>query len=147
MWLFTQYGFYSVAQHNENSDAFLVRARIKNDLENLLRLTQIETPISETPRAEYAYQVLLSRAEWERTSQILACAVDYPSFMDHVYDLPDQCTKTVAYMNIWTTMKSITEPSATQIESEANTLRREIGASLDNAKESLILALFHEAEN
>jgi len=147
MWLFTQYGFYSVEQNNEDPDAFSVCACLKNDLENLLRLTQIETSISETSRAEYAYRVLLSRAEWERISRILACAVDYPSFMDRVYDLPDQCTKTVAYMNIWTTMKNIAEPSTAQIESGANTLRKETAEPLGNAEESLVLSLFHQAED
>jgi len=146
MWLFTQYGFYSVVQHEENPEAFLMRARVKNDLENLLKLTQIETPISHTPRAQYAFRVLLSQAEWNRIAQVLTRAVDYPSFTNRISELPDQSTKNAAYGSIWNALENVVQPSAAQIENEANTLRKGVLPLPGDEQEDPVWALFKEAE-
>src|SRR3954453_4833552 len=83
MWLMTPRGFYSVVAHRDDPDVLLVRARDRADLESLTELSP-GLAIANTPERDYAWRVLMARAEWERVLGLLATEIDYPNFKDEV---------------------------------------------------------------
>jgi len=74
MWLFTKYGFFSIAcadkQGSEtlDPDTFMIRARSRQHLVNLQeRFKDIElfqVPIIESREADYRYRLVVSKALW-----------------------------------------------------------------------------------
>ncbi|MDQ3813596.1 MAG: tetratricopeptide repeat protein [Armatimonadota bacterium] len=146
MWLMTQYGFFSVVQHKDDADLFLVRARVRNDLQNLLNLCGLTREIAVTPDADYRYRLLLAREEWEFVARSLAQTVDYPNFKNRVHELPDQNTKNRAYMEVWSTLASVKEPAQSALESEANA-RRPSRSPLLAESGTDIQTIFQQAQN
>lgn len=115
MWLMTQYGFFSVVQHRDNPDQFLVRARVANDLTNLMVLGHFLREIVSLPDANYPYRFTLSREEWENIAHLLAQNVDYPNFEERVHQLPDQTSKNRVYLKVWDTLSALQEPDPSQV--------------------------------
>lgn len=91
MWLATTLGFYSVVEHRNRSDAVLVRARVRADLERLLELdsqpsARPSTPdcIQSTPTADYPYRVAMHKRRWQHLAELLTKGVDYDNFKSAV---------------------------------------------------------------
>jgi len=57
MWLMAQYGFYSIVRKGEND--FHIRARAKNDLENLRMRAQIPKDVVTSPFVDYRYRLIV----------------------------------------------------------------------------------------
>ena len=74
MWLFTKYGFFSIACADKQGsktldpDIFMIRARSRQHLVNLQeRFKDIElfqVPIIESREADYRYRLVVSKALW-----------------------------------------------------------------------------------
>ena len=77
MWLFTSIGFFTAVEHPDDPGTILVRAREREDLENLRRA---HLPDLEIVAAEDGFTVLVSRDEWEHAAQGLVAGIDYSSF-------------------------------------------------------------------
>ena len=77
MWLATQHGFYSIVQKAENT--YFVRARIRQDLANLIELLDLDSGITDWPQEGYRYRVMVDLDELLEIMVQLACAIDYPS--------------------------------------------------------------------
>jgi len=64
MWIASKFGFYSIVQKQAQSEGqpaiFHIRARIRTDLENLLRGLSFKCEILEWPQADYRYRFLAS---------------------------------------------------------------------------------------
>jgi len=96
MWIFTQYGFFSVvcAREGDGSQGnavdehrVMVRARLRGHLESLaLRfpadLGGIE--IIETAGTDYRYRLFADKAVWVRVLQLLSEELDYDNFKSKV---------------------------------------------------------------
>lgn len=62
MWLFTEYGFFSVVAHRELPDQVMVRARTAQDIQALvMRLPRPKPKVVRTPDADYAFRVTVKR--------------------------------------------------------------------------------------
>ena len=144
MWLFTQYGFYSVvAQDGEASAAqdenendgenYLVRSRVRNDLQNLKVLAHLDNEILENIGTDYRYRMVLDAAEWSRALGSLGASIDYSNFKNRIGALPDQSGKSAAYHQVWTTLRGVSEPSPAEIADEANQIRP-LAISADDAE-------------
>ncbi len=134
MWLFTQYGFYSVvvqsagksAAHDDDNDDdenYLVRSRVRNDLEILKALAHLDNEILENAGTDYRYRMILNAEDWSRALGSLGASIDYSNFKNRIGELPDQGGKSAAYHQIWTTLLAVKEPSPAEIAAEENQVR------------------------
>jgi len=57
MWLATQHGFFSIVQ--KESDLYFIRARLRQDLENLKQLAELDDEIHEWPQADYRFRIMV----------------------------------------------------------------------------------------
>jgi|TARA_Y100000758_G_scaffold264491_1_gene203829 hypothetical protein len=96
MWLFTQYGFFSAVCAREGDGSYtnrvdptriMVRARLKNHLENLKRrFTESigDVEIVETPDTDYRYRIFIDKSKWTHVLASLGGELDYDNFKSKV---------------------------------------------------------------
>jgi hypothetical protein len=90
MWLFTQYGFFSVVAARQDGghsveidpDTLQVRARVRTHLEALCKRFDAlhGSTIIETPKADYLFRILVPRDTWGDIAGDLVGEIDYPNF-------------------------------------------------------------------
>lgn len=105
MWLCTQHGFYSIVRKAE--DEFHIRARLRQDLQNLRDLVGSEHraaarwKIHRSEPADYRWRMVVTRAEVALVFAVLALAIDYSNFKSRIHARPDQRAKLDAYHHLW----------------------------------------------
>src|SRR5512133_2102462 len=87
MWLCTKLGFYSIVKKGKPGE-WQVRARLKQDLENLLVIAKVKSEIISTPNADYACRAILDWRQIQEVFTALAKSIDYPNFKDKVHETP-----------------------------------------------------------
>lgn len=105
MWVFTPQGFYSAVVHRDDPSLVLVRARAREDLENL----QAQLPglvIFEDEAADYLYRSIVKREDWKRALGELADAMDYDNFKDAVTERQGE-ERHRLYIRVWGVMLSL----------------------------------------
>lgn len=110
MWIFTEDGFFSAVNKGGDADTICVRARCRQDLENLLtRLDRDFGLIQESPANDYPLRVFLERSEW--IAYVTDCSrnLDYQNFKAHAIPHGDYARKT-AYHDVWHTMHRLENP-------------------------------------
>lgn len=86
MWIYTTKGFYSVVLTDKGMLMF--RARRRRDLENILHAVKLPTDrILQTPHADYAYRVILTRKEFTEILLRLSQDVIYSNFKSSIIDI------------------------------------------------------------
>jgi hypothetical protein len=89
MWVFSRYGFYSVASASKpdgsiDSGLVMVRARVRKHLEDL----QVRFPllagaeIRHWPDHDYSYRILMAKESWVATIAELAQEQEWSNFKD-----------------------------------------------------------------
>jgi hypothetical protein len=111
MWLATQHGFFSIVQKEE--DLFFIRARVRGDLENIVKLLAVEMEIHEWPKADYRYRLMIDLEGLLELMVFLTTTIDYPNFKARIYEREEQSHKLPAYHHIWSTMAELQRESAT----------------------------------
>ncbi len=104
--MFTTIGFFSVVVHADEPRSLIVRARAREDLENLRREHLPDLEIVENGGTDYAFRAYVSRDEWEHAAQQMAAAVDYPNFKDAVV-ARQGLERAGFYVEIWETMQRL----------------------------------------
>ncbi len=107
MWLFTQFGFYSIVR---KKDGIHVRARVRKDLENLKNATDLHQKIVEWDMADYRYRMLVDDRALRKIMTVLADELDYDNFKSRIAGLPDQRTKLKTYHEVWQLMAGLQAP-------------------------------------
>ncbi|MDG1302341.1 MAG: hypothetical protein P8R37_12230 [Opitutae bacterium] len=102
MWLATKHGFYSIIQKEQG--VYYVRARVRQDLENLLEASGLTSEVLAWPTADYRYRIIIGSEELLRVVVALTATLDYSNFKGCVAQQPDQRDKLGAYHEIWATM-------------------------------------------
>jgi hypothetical protein len=100
MWIASTSGFFSIVQHRDFPDQFLVRARVKKDLENLFEPERI----IQTPEADYHWRVMITKEEASEIFLRQFQEINYPNFKSAIAQTPDQRDKLQAYHDIWGVM-------------------------------------------
>lgn len=103
MWLFTTLGFFSVVAHRDDARTVLIRARVREDLEELRVRHLPDLEIVEDAGSDYRYRAFVSRDEWEHAAQGLAACVDYANFKDAVAERQGR-DRADRYLEIWRVM-------------------------------------------
>lgn len=96
MWTMTKIGFYSVVQHRADPNDVLIRARSKQDLENLLDFARktlasvgglndevgaIEATIA---RADYPFRLSCTKVAWATLMGAMIGDIDYDNFKTRI---------------------------------------------------------------
>lgn len=103
MWLLTKHGMYSVVSPDPDSTDVVVRARVRKDLERLLRAFP-ETPrgkfrILKTENRDYGYRVIMPKADFTYFAFALASEIDYTNFKAEVARTDPR--RAALYEQIW----------------------------------------------
>lgn len=109
MWLQTTDGFFSVVEHRDNDELVLIRARTREDLENLTRYDAEgfdDEHIIEDLAADYQWRLIAPRAAWLEVLTKLTNEIDYDNFKDAVKKKqgPERAS---LYMSIWTILRRL----------------------------------------
>lgn len=96
MWIMTTRGFYSVVEHRDDSSKVMVRARCKKDIDALSELLPSAEPF-ELQTSDYAWRVVVPRAEWIEALTEMSKQIDYDNFKNAVSSPKHHD----AYMNVW----------------------------------------------
>lgn len=113
MWLMTPRGFFSTVQHREHPSLVLVRARSRDDLENLCDLGENHpgmigvdrNAILETKIADYPFRLIISARAWQMLVSLMAEEITYGNFKSAVHAVNDQRAST--YMSVWSALHRI----------------------------------------
>lgn len=121
MWLFTQYGFYSVVCARDldgnptriDSDTFMVRARSRKHLESLQkRFPQLAaSEVTETSNTDYRFRILVAKSVWVEVARELAAEIDYGNFKARA----ERCSHDERYVDalhdVWEVMERLQRPN------------------------------------
>ena len=105
MWLFTKHGFYSIVR--KSAEEYHVRARVKQDLQNLKDLLELTDPIHESRSADYHYRLVVGKKTYLSVMALVTRSVDYENFKNTVAMTEDQRGKLKAYHEIWAIMEEV----------------------------------------
>jgi hypothetical protein len=113
MWLFSTRGFFSVVKHAYEHGHLLVRARLREDIDQMARLLAEETgrPFTPqmTPEGDYLYRLDVPRADFARVLARLLAEVDYINFKTAAHGSPG---RDQAYGRVWSIMAELQEDEA-----------------------------------
>lgn len=117
MWLFTQYGFFSVVCARQGRgavgqpvdlDRMMVRSRSK---EHLVALQQRfepqlgESPIVETDNSDYRYRIFIPKIAWNTIQSALADEIDYDNFKSAVSKAGGTTEYLHALHDVWSVLR------------------------------------------
>jgi hypothetical protein len=120
MWLFTQYGFYSVVCARDltgnpsqvDPDTFMVRARRRQHLESLQKrfpkLGSFE--ITDTSGTDYRFRVVVPKAVWNEVVRDLTAEIDYGNFKDRAGRASGDDRYVHALHEVWAVMERLQRP-------------------------------------
>ena len=98
MWLCTQLGFFSVVRKQPGT--FHIRARCREDLEQLARATGTGTPIASYAGSDYPWRIICPATDLPRFMNALTASIDYGNFKSAIAASPTQRPKLTAYHDI-----------------------------------------------
>ena len=108
MWVFNRDGFFSAVEHRDDNSKVMVRARAKEDIENLYSALQEnhqlrgeDTAPVYTPDGDYHYRLTVSKKVWGEYLNSAANDLDYDNFKNSVHGQSDRDS---AYMGVWSAM-------------------------------------------
>ena len=106
MWLFTKHGFFSVVKKKFKKDdkPYQIRARVKNDLHNLIDRCSLDEDIIDTSNSDYRYRITVDRVDLNRVMDSIVDDLDYSNFKSMVHGVEDQKDKMNAYYKVWQAM-------------------------------------------
>lgn len=113
MWIFTVDGFYSVVQHNKNSDMVQIRARRRDDLERLSVATGVDSAdIIKIDDADYRWRLNVHREDFADYTSRAVYNIRYETNVKGTLSRNDKKRKS-AMMDVWRAMYKLQEASTT----------------------------------
>lgn len=98
MWLCTKLGFFSIVL--KDTDTFHIRARCREDLDELARVAGTGTPVASHPGSDYPWRILCPTVDLSRFMSALTNSIDYGNFKSAIAANPTQRSKLPAYHDI-----------------------------------------------
>lgn len=121
MWLFTQYGFYSVVCARDlagtpsrvDPDNLMVRARSRWHLESLQkRFPQLASlEIVDSTNTDYRFRLVVPKPVWVEVTRELAAEIDYGNFKARAHSRAGDDDYVDAMHAVWEVMESLQQPS------------------------------------
>jgi hypothetical protein len=102
VWIFTDFGFFSVVAHRDEPDRLLVRARVRSDLEALTQAIRGrgKSRIYSTPDHDYPFRCIVKREAFGRALSELAERIQYDNFKNSVAATQGS-ERAHVYLGIW----------------------------------------------
>jgi len=120
MWLFTQYGFYSVVCARDlagnparvDPDTLTVRARCRRHLELLQkRFPQLATlEIADSTNTDYRFHVVVPKTVWAEVVRELTVEIDYGNFKERAHSRSGDGKYVDALHDVWEVMERLQRP-------------------------------------
>ena len=130
MWVFTKRGFYSIVKHNAQPDHFLVRARVRQDLVDLIDSFDGDpSAIEEDPKADYRWRVVLPTITVAAYIGSEIAGIDYTTSVKTALDKGEH-KRHAAMMRVWTAMMTLQEAGGRYSGAGASTYEGSTLASL-----------------
>ena len=98
MWLCTQLGFFSIVC--KERDTFHIRARFREDLDQLAQAAGTGTPIASYAGSDYPWRILCPAADLPKFMSALTASIAYGNFKSAIAASPTQRPKLSAYHDI-----------------------------------------------
>ncbi|MCE9519747.1 MAG: hypothetical protein K8R87_09380 [Verrucomicrobia bacterium] len=98
MWLCTRIGFFSIVQ--KDADCFHIRARCREDLDELVLAAGMGTPVVSYKGSDYPWRIICEADELPWIMKALTGSIDYGNFKSVIAANPDQRSKVSAYHDI-----------------------------------------------
>jgi hypothetical protein len=106
MWVCAKLGFFSIVKKGEPG-TWQIRTRAEHDLHELLAASHLDAEIISTPKADYAFRIVVDKGALDRIFAVLADSVDYSNFKSCIASLPQQRDKLSAYNEFWGRMGNL----------------------------------------
>ena len=121
MWLFSQYGFYSVVCARDlagspsriDTDKLMVRARNRLHLESLQqRFPELASfEIVDSANTDYRFRLVVPKPVWAEVTRELAAEIDYGNFKARAHGRAGDDDYVDAMHAVWEVMESLQQPS------------------------------------
>lgn len=111
MWIFTQDGFISAVDNNQEPGKLTVRARDRQSLELLSALT--DSPIIELPGRDYEYRVFVTREDFSSFLVSHVDHLDYGNFKNRIWATRGD-TYHDACSDVWGAMLQVSDKAPTR---------------------------------
>lgn len=98
MWVFLNNAMLSAVAHRNKPGHFMVRARLKGDLERVFP----GATVSRTPSADYVYRCTVSKRKLKDAMEDAIDSIDYPNFKSSIK--PADRARSTAYHGVWDVM-------------------------------------------
>ena len=110
MWVFTKNGFLSIVKHRYLPGRLMIRARVRDDLEQFVSLLDEigggHHRIKETPDGDYGFRVTARKEVVAQALARLTTEIDYDNFKNAIHGDVDRDS---AYMDVWAAMHRLQE--------------------------------------
>jgi hypothetical protein len=98
MWLCSQLGFFSIVR--KDADTFHIRARCREDLEQLAKAAGTGSPVASFTGSDYPWRILCPAADLPMFMSALTSSIDYGNFKSAIGSSSTQRPKLEAYHDI-----------------------------------------------
>lgn len=98
MWLCTQLGFFSIVR--KEPDMFHIRARCREDIDQLALAAGTGTPVASYPGSDYAWRIICPATDLTQFMNALTASIDYGNFKSAIAASPTEGSKLSAYHDI-----------------------------------------------
>ena len=102
MWIFSKHGYFAIVRDYNDKNIYWLRARLKPDLENIVKLIKLENPeIISKDYADYKFRIKLSKKEYLAFMEKIGNELDYSNFKNMMDDNTEQRHKIFAYYEVY----------------------------------------------
>jgi len=107
MWVFTQDGFFSAVEDENDPGTLLVRSRARLDLERFVAAVEgvKAGDIIETTDSDYPVRVFVKREVFAAYVADSAREIDYPNFKNQLKEIGEPSHRLDAMMQVWGVMR------------------------------------------
>lgn len=116
MWILSTIGFFSIVAHRTDPGVYVVRGRVKKDLEVLRAevnanrdLPRKSSRVLSTPKADYPFRFETDAHGFAYVMTILRREVTYPNFKNAVRSLQGP-QRELLYHQVWSLLMQLEEP-------------------------------------
>ena len=101
MWIVLNKSFLSIVKNRNDENQFLVRARVKSDIEKVFE----NANVFEDENADYKYRSFIDRKNVADKISDEILKINYDNFKNSVSK--DDFNRANAYMNVWSALKKL----------------------------------------
>lgn len=124
MWIYTNFGFFSIIHFNTERPFLTVRARSRKDLVNFAKRALLNpSSIIHTPRSDYHFRMIVDRDTVQRVLINAIAELSYPNFKSEVLKKQGRSREAI-YHDVWAATFQLNQSEARETESQKRSVPR-----------------------